>query len=415
MQDIIGRAAPLLIKDVCGTITSAEKAELVQLLGQELVDSLREEFTDVDRLQVALQAYAELERSSEARLSLHLSRIFPAAAHATILQEPVRRPRKMFRLLYAMAAASAILVVFLVIRFMNGSPSEAPVVKADSVRFKNDVAPGIEGAVLTLADGRQVSLDSAANGVVATQSGAEAVLKDGQLAYNLKGAGSGAVQYNTMTTPKGRQFSLLLPDGTRVWLNAASSIRYPTRFSGVERKVEVTGEAFFSVAQNVRSPFRVVVNNEAEVEVLGTSFNVMAYADERMVNTTLLEGAVRIRKTGGQEADSRNSVLLRPGQQAQVPMGLQLQSGIKVIPAPEGVTAWVDGELSFRRSSIQDVMRVLSRWYDIDVVYEPGKLNYSFMARISNKENLSEVLKMLELTGYVEFSIDGRTVTVRPK
>ncbi len=182
----------------------------------------------------------------------------------------------------------------------------------------SDIAPGTSGAILTLADGTKVVLDSLGNGLVATQSGIKVELVDGRLTYLPTASGEGAPAYNTMSTPKGRQFQLKLPDGTAVWLNAASSIQYPIAFTNSERRVIVTGEAYFEVAQDRQKPFIVELNNLAEVEVLGTHFNINGYMDEGAAITTLLQGAVKISPMQ-EEAQRRNAAqVLRPGQQGLV-------------------------------------------------------------------------------------------------
>ena len=275
--------------------------------------------------------------------------------------------------------------------------------------LKNDVAPGKAGAILTLADGTTVVLDSLGNGLVATQNGAKVLLHNGQLAYNTNGAAPAEMTYNTMATPKGRQFQLVLPDGTKVWLNAASSLRYPTAFAGSERTVEITGEAYFEVAKLVSSstgqrvPFRVKVNNQTTIEVLGTHFNINSYDDEKTVNTTLLEGSVRI-VSGAEKA------ILKPGQQAQAGA-----SQIKIVPDAnvEKVMAWKNGVFDFQDASLEEVMRELQRWYNIDVVYEKGIPQLEFIGKMGRDLTLANVLSGLEMSK-VHFRIEGRKLVVLP-
>jgi ferric-dicitrate binding protein FerR (iron transport regulator) len=213
------------------------------------------------------------------------------------------------------AAAAVLLVLFTAIGFWLATRHNTSAQQEmTTITPKHDVAPGKAGAVLTLADGSTVLLDSAGNGVIAVQGNAQVTLKDGQVSYGNDNQAA-AIVYNTMSTPKGRQYQLALADGTKVWLNAGSSITFPTAFTGNERRVSITGEAYFEVAHNAAKPFRVVlpVNNNGErlIEVLGTHFNVNAYEDETTINTTLLEGSVRV-QSGHQQQ------LITPGQQAQL-------------------------------------------------------------------------------------------------
>lgn len=276
---------------------------------------------------------------------------------------------------------------------------------------KTDIAPGRDGAILTLADGRKIVLDSLGNGTIATQNGTEVVLKNGQLLYadNIAGA-NGQQQWNTMQTPKGRQFNVTLPDGTRVWLNAASSITFPTAFDGNERRVQVTGEAYFEVAKNKTKPFFVKIKDRAEVQVLGTSFNVNGYDDEPRISTTLLEGAVSMQGSG---PSAPGTVVLKPGQQAQ--MARDGSTALTVKQADiDKVMAWRYGAFNFEGASLQEVMRQLARWYDIEVVYETGIPDIYFVGEMSRDLGLSGVLKALEATN-VHFRLENnRRLIVQP-
>ncbi|MBO9154780.1 FecR family protein [Chitinophaga sp. GCM10012297] len=268
-----------------------------------------------------------------------------------------------------------------------------------------DIMPGKKGAVLTLADGREVVLDSLGNGIIANQNGTQAVLDNGKLAYNDAGESSGEIQYNKTTTPRGRQFRLQLPDGTLVWLNAESSIRYPTAFEGSDRKVEITGEAYFEVAKNVQKPFLVSINNQTEVEVLGTHFNVNAYPNENSRNTTLFEGAVRVYGKNG-------PAVLKPGQQAQVTAtgDLAVVNGTDLDKA----IAWKNGVFNFRGSTLEEVMRQLARWYDIEIIYEGKVPSRRFNGEIGMDLSLAQVLKGLSVM-QVNFRIEeGKRLVVMP-
>jgi ferric-dicitrate binding protein FerR (iron transport regulator) len=227
-------------------------------------------------------------------------------------------------------------------------------------------------------------------------------MSNGQLIYKAKN--SSGVAYNTMTTPKGRQFSLVLPDGTKAWLNAASSLRYPTAFVGRERKVEVTGEVYFEVAKNKQMPFKVKVNENMEVEVLGTHFNINSYSNEASINTTLLEGSVQI-------SNQSQKQILKPGQQARVnnDQKINIVSDVNL----KKVMAWKNGVFDFDDASLQEVMHQLERWYDIEVVYERGVPDIEFVGTLSRDLSLEDVLKGLKLSE-VNFRIEGRKLVIMP-
>jgi ferric-dicitrate binding protein FerR (iron transport regulator) len=210
--------------------------------------------------------------------------------------------------------------------------------------------------------------------------------------------------YNTISTPKGGQYQVTLSDGSKVWLNAASSLRFPATFSGKERKVELTGEGYFEVAHNKKMPFHVTVN-DLDVEVLGTHFNINAYADESAIKTTLLEGSVKVVK-------GNETKIIEPGEQASVTTS-EDEINVKQQVDLEQVVAWKNGIFQFERADIESVMRQISRWYDIDVDYH-GRVSEHFGGTISRDVNISDVLKMLEMTGGVNFKIDGKKVIVMP-
>jgi len=270
-----------------------------------------------------------------------------------------------------------------------------------------DVQPGKEGAILTLDDGSTVILDNLDDGLITTQNGVNVLLNDGQLTYAIGNiVDKKEIAYNTMSTPKGRQFQLLLPDGSKVWLNAASSIRYPTVFTGTERKVDITGEVYFEVSANAKMPFRVKVNGETEIEVIGTHFNINAYTNEGNIRTTLLEGSIRI-------SDHGEKVILKPGQQAQSGQASQL---IKIFNDVniERVMAWKNGVFNFQDATLEEVMRQLERWYDIDVVYEKGVPKLEFFGKMGRDLTLMEVLRGLQMSEVRCRIEDGRKLVVMP-
>ncbi|AYL96478.1 FecR family protein [Mucilaginibacter celer] len=275
----------------------------------------------------------------------------------------------------------------------------------------NDIAPGGNKAILTLADGSKLVLDDSKNGKLATQ-GKTVVQKtgSGMLSYLSATLGTGSntteVTYNTITTPRGGQYHVTLPDGTQVWLNAASSLKFPTAFNGKERDVELSGEAYFEVVKNKAMPFHVVSAGQ-NIEVLGTHFDVNGYQDEASLNTTLLEGSVKITK-------GALSAMLRPGQQSSISNN-EINAAIKVSEANDidEVTAWKDGKFHFNDTDIKTVMRQLSRWYDVDIEYE-GKIEADdvFTGTFSRGMTLAKALKVLEFSG-VNFKIEGRKIIVK--
>jgi transmembrane sensor len=269
--------------------------------------------------------------------------------------------------------------------------------------FTNDVNAGTQKATLTLANGAKILLDDAKNGTLSSQGNTRVVKTNGKLAYNANNNDLIGNVYNTVSTPRGGHYQVILPDGSQVWLNAASSIYFPTAFTGKERKVEITGEAYFEVAKNKTLPFVVKINN-SEVRVFGTHFNVMAYADEAAIKTTLLEGSVQF-------SNGLASYMLKPGEQSELTKSGQVKviSGVDV----DNAIAWKNNMFDFENTDIESVMRQLSRWYDVDVVYNK-KVNDRFFAEIPSSSKLSEVLKALELTGKVNFDIQGRKIIINP-
>lgn len=298
-----------------------------------------------------------------------------------------------------MAAAAILLLLGASVYFLlQQSPRQATVAAK-----KDEVRPGGARAMLTLANGKTVPLDSAGSQVI--QQGQVTVYqKGGQLQYNNVAANSPSAgpSYNTLATPRGGFFSITLPDGSKVWLNAASSLKYPVAFQGTERVVELQGQAYFEVAPDPQQPFRVSLAQGAEVQVLGTSFDVMAYANEAAAQTTLVDGAVKIRQAGVQ-------AILKPGQQAVLN---QSAHTLQVQPADVNqVTAWKTGFFEFANTDLPAIMRQVERWYDVEVTYEHSHDKERFLGRISRHQPLSRILQLLEDNG-VKCKVEGRKVTV---
>jgi len=314
------------------------------------------------------------------------------------------------------AAASVILVVFFAGKyFWNAKRSTKPERSVAQVtKPGNDLPPGSNKARLLLGDGSVIDLADAKNGTIRHEAGARIDKKDGQLIYDVskgkeasKGADGSredeASAMNTIQTPRGGQYEVILADGTKVWLNSASSLSYPTTFTGKNRQVLLKGEAYFEVAEDKNKPFNVSVG-DVQVDVLGTHFDIMAYEDENAINTTLLAGAVRVTRIG------MGSRVLAANQEAS----MDRYSGslsVNEVDAEEAV-AWKDGFFEFEGASIETVMRQLARWYDVDVEYE-GKTDHHFRGMISRSSNVSEVFRKLELTGEVHFSMEGKKIIVK--
>ena len=307
---------------------------------------------------------------------------------------------------YSVAAAVILLVgagVFFLRR--RPAPESAPIANV----FKNDVAPGGNKAVLTLGDGRRIVLDSAEKGNLASQGKTNIVKTDaGKLAYS-PGGDATTVLYNTLSTPAGGQYQVTLADGTKVWLNALSKLQFPNAFTGKDRTVDLTGEAYFEIAKDKSRPFMVRVNG-VQVQVLGTSFNVNAYSDESGISTTLLEGAVRLVK-------GELSAALKPGQQGVTGVtGAQAiaVSGFSVHNADiDQVMAWKNGFFSWDAADVHTVMRQISRWYGVEVRYEGTPTTALFGGEIGRDLTLTQVLEGLSKSK-VHFQLDGKILTVLP-
>jgi transmembrane sensor len=286
-----------------------------------------------------------------------------------------------------------------------------------SLPVQNDFVSGGGKAVLKLADGTQVELDEKGSTAIPQQGVAQVISESGKLSYSSPAASAKeAPLYNTISTPRGGQYQLTLADGSKVWLNAASSLRFPAVFGGAERIVELTGEAYFEIAavrqgSGKKMPFKVRIPSGAEVEVLGTHFNVMAYAEEESIKTTLLEGAVKISSAISSSPLERAGVRLFPNQQAQISKTGAL-SVIENYNVKEAV-AWQDNKFVFKNTGLAEIMRQVSRWYDVEVIYQDDVSALRFGGTVSRKENASAVLNLLKLTGSIDFEVEGRKIIVK--
>ncbi|MEZ2445689.1 FecR domain-containing protein [Chitinophaga sp. RCC_12] len=303
---------------------------------------------------------------------------------------------------FKLAAAAAVIIgLALPAIYFFRQPAVNPVATAVK-KAPADVAPGQHKAVLTLANGEKIVLDSAGIQQLAQQGNSAIRNQGGQLVYvKTKGANSAPI-YNTLTTAAGETYPLVLADGSRIWLNAASSIRFPATFSGDERRIELTGEAYFEIAHDAHRPFRIQVN-QMTVDVLGTNFNINSYADEATINTTLLEGAVKINSKKG-------SIQLAPGEQSQVSPNGNVKRVTGVNTAE--IIAWKEGYFQFESTDLTTVLRQFSHWYDVEIVYEGNIKPRKFFGMISRRSSLVNVLKMLNAND-VNYRLEGKKLIVQ--
>lgn len=301
------------------------------------------------------------------------------------------------RIQVAVAAASIVILFGLGYYFFFSNTNHPPKELVQGPASRDVQAPQVTKATITLTNGQQISVDSLTQ--LTQKNVALTKTADGQLVYS---GHTSEVAYNTVNNPRGSKVvAMTLADGTHFWLNAGSSITYPLSFTGTERKVSITGEAYFEVAHDASKPF-IVSKGATAIQVLGTHFNVNAYDDEASINVTLLEGSVKV-------IQGNNNRVLKPGQQAQITNTITVVNDADV----EQVMAWKNGQFKFSRTDLKIVMREIGRWYDVDVSYEGNIPVQLYNMDVPRKVNVSEVLKGLEYTG-AHFTIEGRKITVRP-
>ncbi|GAO42700.1 FecR family protein [Flavihumibacter petaseus] len=385
-----------------------EKATAIWEQQLQLDPALREVAAEAKRLHNLVKA--ELTDAGAATRSFKT--LLPPAAI------PLYKNRNLLRQPWTRIAAAIILLAVAGggMRLLMKDKTEQPQPEQSITKSKpaeSDAMPGSNIATLVLADGSSVVLDSAANGEIASQGNSRIIkLPNDQIRYETA-ASSASIGFNTILTPKGGQYKLVLPDGTGVWLNAASSLKYPTAFTGRERRVTVTGEVYFEVAKmNNRMPF-VVEKDGLEIRVLGTHFNVNTYADEPQFKITLLEGSVAIRNKS-----MANPIVLVPGQQARFAgeNGSGSNTGKPELLSDvdvEEVMAWKNGRFDFSNADIQTIMRQIARWYDLEVVFKGTVPQRQFAGKITRNTNLSNVLKILEQSN-IHFEVENRTIVVKP-
>ena len=406
MQEINEQIVLLLYKRVAGEELEEEEE---QMLSEWLAESpvhaaLLEDLQDESRLEAEVRALMAIDENAALKK----------------LQDTIAREKNKNRLLpanrlrYAAAAVIIVLAIAGIYMFSYRRPAAKP--GSAQQAHTGDIAPGSDNALLTLADGTTLTLDSSADGILRKQAWAIIRKDKGGVAYEASGTmGSpgSAIPFNTISTPLKGQYRVVLPDGSRVWLNAASRLRFPVAFAGTERKVFLEGEAYFEVAQwrkeGMAGPFKVAVMNngseQGEVEVLGTRFNINAYAEEAAINTTLVEGRVQLRPANKTQAP----ILLQAGQEARLARNGTINLDAADV---EQAIAWQKGYFRFRNMTVDSIMRMVSKWYGVQVVYR-GTVTETFNGSLARTEPLSVLLKQLELSGYVHFSVEGNTIIVR--
>ncbi|MES2276231.1 MAG: FecR domain-containing protein [Bacteroidota bacterium] len=385
----------LIAKYNSGTATTDEQQQVEQWYDSIAAD-------DASLTQINL---TEAKNDIYARLDTYISQGAKGAGTKIIKLNPLQR--------YQTWLSAAIVLIIASVSFyfyQHGEKPQQVAIKPTQL-LKNDIAPGGNQAVLTLADGTKMVMTKRSNGKVANQ-GSTLINKtsDHLLVYEAPATSAVApstapevVKYNTFTTPRGGKYDIILPDGSTVYLNAASSIRFPTVFNGKDRVVELTGEAYFEVTKNKDKPFKVAAAGQT-VEVLGTHFNINAYSNEPAVKTTLLEGSVQVTK-------GLSAVKIKPGEQAVVKDGsdkIEVNRDVDI----EEVIAWKNNMFYFNDADINTIMRQVARWYDVDVAFGGDIPADRFHGKISRNVNASQVLRILEISG-IQFKIEGRKIIVK--
>lgn len=385
--------ADLIFKYLNGKLSDEEHQALQNWLNEDIANQIMlNELQNKDKMEEGLQFFESVDHHAAWE-----------NINNQIDNQVVQHSFWSFTKYFKYAAAVLITGIF-GYAFLHKKNNTATIAKTQKPQvLKNDVLPGGNKATLTLGDGSVITLEDMENGSFKKENGVKISKKEGKLIYEiLPMENENAITYNTINTPTGGQYEILLPDGSKVWLNSKSSLHFPTAFSGKERKVELTGEGYFEISKNKEMPF-VVEAGKTHVEVLGTHFNVMAYDNEAVSKTTLLEGSVKVR-------NGENKKLLSPGQQAIV--GTQIR--VEAVDPDEAI-AWKEGYFQFDNEDLTAIMRQLQRWYDVDVVNEKQIPDKHFTAMISRNNTLSKVLKMLELSGELKFEIEDKRITIREK
>ena len=410
MEDYGGyfKSGDLIAKYLTGELNGKEQAELAAWLAQsERNQAYFEQLTENAHLQNELERFAVPDKAEAWK------RIAAETGFAN--SQRFAHPNK--RIVRWVAAALVLLVSGLVAYFLFESTTRPQPIA------QQEILPGGNKAVLTLANGQKITLDETTTGEITRQEGVIITqTTDGQLVYEVtvgaRPAGSmeSAAIHHTISTPRGGKFRLRLSDGSSIWLNAASSLKYPVHFRGKERKVELQGEAYFEIThvhthRQEAMPFRVVSARQV-VDVLGTHFNINSYPDERRVKTTLLEGKVKVTQTPRvAQVHPASTLILKPGEQAQLSAAQESALSLSAQANPAAAVAWKNGHFQFDDADLPTVMRQISRWYNVEVTFRTNALDKKFRGKISRDAPLSQIFQILQLSG-VNFKIDGRKITV---
>ncbi|MFB6456814.1 FecR family protein [Chitinophaga sp. Hz27] len=385
----------LLDKYLAGNISTAEKVKLQALLASNEYWELLQAHLDHDWEQLP----AETDDTDPLGKAIY-EKVQQHAFTEQHLMQPVYISKRKW---WAVASVAVVITVSATLYYFSVKSNHHKDELANAMQ--NDVAPGGDKAILTLANGQKVILDSSKQGIILSQSGLT-VQKNGtgRIVYQVSGKTNAPVEFNTITTPPGGQFLIVLPDGSKVWLNSCSSLHFPTDFREPQRNVDLKGEAYFEVADNARQPFHVTVN-EIDIKVLGTKFNVMAYPDEDNIRTTLLQGAVQL-------WNINKPLLLKPGEEGRYNRN---QSTLMAIAGnEEEALAWKNGYFSFEHADLKSITRQLARWYDLEIVYEGSLPEQKFMGMISRNGPLSGALNVLKGMG-VSSRLEGKRLVIMPK
>lgn len=386
-----GRLSYLLARYVNNECSAQEFDELAECMGREVNAELTQ----------ALKEIWEQTEDKPAKTDVEWQEFYTAMMSSSIKNKKIK-----FSTWQKIAVAALFILVGATALMVYQYAAPANTVAVNKLKNAQELSPGGNKAILTLADGKKIILDGINNGTVANQTGISITkTSDGQLVYTIsavKAAETAVLKYNTIEVPRGGQYQITMPDGTRVWLNSMSSLKYPLHFSATERKVELTGEGYFEVAKSPKVPFRVKTTNQV-IEVTGTHFNVNAYQNETATRTTLLEGGVKVLST-----DGAKKIILTPGQQSELTSAGFIVKAVDT----ERATAWKNGNFMFSNDDIGSIMRQISRWYDVDIVYQNNAAKARFSGNISRFEHAAQVLEILELTGLVHFKIEGRRIIV---
>ena len=402
---MLNRISELILKFHRGSLSPEEKGELDQW--QAISSRNQQLFQELTQENLLGPQLEEMESFAETPVREKIEARIPEVFGSRPGQETYAVPStiSLTRRWLRITVAAGILVLAGIGTWWLLQPRQRPAIVT---RTKADIPPPTGSrTILTLGDGKQITLDKVATGTLTREGGAMVVKQDSAgLSYKAvaKTNDMATVLYNTLTTARGGQTRVLLADGSRVWLNTASSLKYPTVFTGQERTVDLDGEAYFEIAPHPNRPFIVHVNG-SRIEVLGTQFNIMAYTDEENQQTTLLEGAVRVSSRSA-------SRILQPGQQAILDNGRSTLSINKDVDVEE-VLAWKNGLFEFNSLDIQAVMRQVSRWYNVNVVFTGVPPSGHFSGVVSRTSNVSDVLRLFEQAN-IRYTISGNQITILP-